>query len=130
MRNTKRSDETIPQKNTVQTLFGKDIDTRGDNGYIIWAGSPGYKYRQGYDETTRNISKLPEEIKDYIIKKSKSIPIGKRNNDLFQNAVTLVNKGVEDNKVIEVTNVLNEYCEAPLLTEERNKIIKSEFSPV
>lgn len=42
-------DETIPQKNTVQTLFGKDIDTRGDNGYIIWAGSPGYKYRESYD---------------------------------------------------------------------------------
>lgn len=118
-------DETIPQKNTVQTLFGKDIDTRGDNGYIIWAGSPGYKYREGYDENTKNISKLPEEIKDYIIKKSKSIPIGKRNNDLFQNAVTLVNKGVEDHKVIEATNVLNEYCEAPLLTEERTKIIKS-----
>ena len=51
---------------------------------------------------TRNISKLPEEIKDYIIKKSKFIPIGKRNNDLFQNAVHFINKGVEDNKVIEL----------------------------
>ncbi len=45
-------DSSIPQQSKPNAL-GQFIDTRGDGGYVIWAGSKGYTYRNGFDPSLK-----------------------------------------------------------------------------
>ena len=54
-------------RNNASTELGKDIDIRGDGGYVIWAGSKtvlgDYAYREGYFPNEKGLQPLPERLR-------------------------------------------------------------------
>ena len=121
-------DQTLPQKSTTGTLFGKNIDTRGEGGYVIWAGSKGYIYKEGYGPDDKKISPIPEEIRQHIKKFYSVIPEGQRNNTLFDHSMKLSLKGVSDEKIRRSTLELNRSCESPLGLDEIDRLTNSAIS--
>ena len=74
---------SIPQNN-FKSKLGKFIDTKSNGGYVIWAGSKGYRYRDGYDPKSKQVSPMPNDFKECITRAFSVIPIGNRNETLFR----------------------------------------------
>ena len=89
---------SIPQNSSTAKL-GKFIDTKGNGGYVIWAGSKGYRYRDGYDPKSKQVSPMPNDFKECITRAFSVIPIGNRNETLFRQSVSLVNSGVSNEAI-------------------------------
>ena len=117
-------DSSIPQQSKANTL-GQFIDTRGDGGYIIWAGSNGYSYRNGFDPSIKKIGPIPDKIKADLMGNKLLIPEGQRNETLFRKSVSLTKNGVSDEAVKEAAIQLNEYCTSPLDSREIEQISNS-----
>ena len=77
-------DHTIPRQTKTKTL-GDYIDTRGDGGYVIWAGSNRYSYRSSFDPSLKKIAPIPEKIKSDIMGNNLLIPEDQRNDTIFKN---------------------------------------------
>jgi hypothetical protein len=62
-------------KNTTNNL-GQHIDTRGEGGYVIWAGSQtvqgSYRYREGFSPEENGFQPLPDNILDLLTKNKKA----------------------------------------------------------
>ena len=117
-------DHTIPRQTKTKTL-GDYIDTRGDGGYVIWAGSNGYSYRKGFDPSLKKIAPIPEKIKLDLVGKKPLIPEGQRNETIFKECVSLVNNGASDNSIKDAAFQLNQYCTSPLHSRELEQISNS-----
>lgn len=115
---------SIPQQSKANTL-GQFIDTRGDGGYVIWAGSKGYTYRDGFDPSLKTIAPIPENIKLDLIGKKPLIPEGQRNETIFKECVSLVNNGASDKSIKDTAFRLNQYCTIPLDSRELEQISNS-----
>ena len=129
-------------RNSTSGRLGNHIDTRGEGGYVIWAGSKtsrgAYAYRDGYSPDQVGFSELPEKLLNILLNKTGnsqkpqddfvSIKNGTRNETLFREAVALANAGVSD------TNVRNHIwsrakdCEESLDLQELKSIQKSVFN--
>ena len=119
-------DPSIPQNNSYSKL-GKFIDTKSDGGYVIWAGSQGYRYRDGYDPKSKQVSPMPNDFKECITRAFSVIPIGNRNETLFKQSVGLVNSGVSNEAIKKAASALNQRCETPLDDKELNTLTNSAF---
>ncbi len=100
-------------RNSAGNLLGPHIDTRGEGGYVIWAGSKtelgAYTYREGYSPEDVGFSELPERLLNILLSKERkvhssqydkvTIENGVRNETLFQEAVTLVHSGVSEQDI-------------------------------
>jgi putative DNA primase/helicase len=100
-------------RNSAGNLLGPYIDTRGDGGYVIWAGSKtpigDYRYRDGFSPLELGFGQIPGTLLEKLTNRQnklstlysndRTIPDGQRNNTLFMEGVTLVNYGVSDEKV-------------------------------
>jgi putative DNA primase/helicase len=117
-------DHTIPRQTKTKTL-GDYIDTRGDGGYVIWAGSNGYSYRNGFDPSLKKIAPIPEKIKIDLMGNKLLIPEGQRNELLFRKSLSLVKNGVSDEAVKQAAIQFNEYCATPLDKIEIEQISNS-----
>jgi len=117
-------DSSIPQQSKPNAL-GQFIDTRGDGGYVIWAGSNGYSYRNGFDPSLQKIAPIPENIKLDLIGKKPFIPEGQRNETIFKECISLVNNGASDKTIKDAAFQLNQYCTSPLHSRELEQISNS-----
>jgi len=117
-------DHTIPRQTKTKTL-GDYIDTRGDGGYVIWAGSNGYSYRNGFDPSLKKIAPIPEKIKLDLMGNNLLIPEGQRNETIFKKSVSLAKNGVSDKAVKQAAMQFNEYCTTPLDSKEIEQISNS-----
>ncbi len=117
-------DSSIPQQSKPNAL-GQFIDTRGDGGYVIWAGSKGYTYRNGFDPSLKKIAPIPEKIKLDLIGKKPLIPEGQRNETIFKQCVSLVNNGASDKSIKDAAFRLNQHCTSPLHSRELEQISNS-----
>ena len=117
-------DSSIPNQTKANKL-GKFIDTRGDGGYVIWAGSNGYTYRTGFDPSLQIISPIPDNIKSDLIGNQRLIPEGQRNETIFKNCISLVKNDISDDVVKKAASQLNQYCVTPLDAKEIEQISKS-----
>lgn len=126
-------------RNSAGTIFGPDVDVRADGGYIVWAGSilenGSYQYLPGHSPDEVQFAEVSPEIMAYLTAnqktKSKVRPSsqgtkeGSRNSSLFQEAVTQVHSGLDDNTVSENAQKLNATFDPPLDEEEVDRTVKS-----
>ena len=126
-------------RNTTSGILGKNIDTRGNGGYLIWAGSEtvlgDYSYRKGFSYYDVGFQHLPEELLSLLLNERKNpsktlfselpIPKGQRNDTIFMEGVTLANHGVSDELVTNhvLARALN--CEGNIDNSEVRSIQKS-----
>lgn len=129
-------------RNSTSGSLGNHIDTRGEGGYVIWAGSMttqgAYAYRDRYSPEQVGFSELPEKLLNILVNKTGrsqkpqndflSIKNGTRNDTLFREAVALVNAGVSDKNVRNHIRARAKNCEENLDIEELQSIQKSVFS--
>ena len=119
-------------------LLGDGIDIRSDGGYVIWAGSTSaygsYEYRAGYAPKEAGFQPMSNDLIHHFIqaieekqtKTTKRTPlVGERNNTLFNEAVTLSNKGVSRDLIEEHLLDRNLDCIEPIDDRELNAILKS-----
>jgi len=111
-------------KNTTSGPLGNHIDTRGNGGYVIWAGSKtclgNYQYREGFTPNETGFCDLPPQLLNMLVNTDEEffsglisngpIPEGKRNDTLFREGVRLANKGVSDELVREHIQVRAKDC--------------------
>ena len=128
-------------RNTTNNL-GQHIDTRGEGGYVIWAGSQtvqgSYRYRDGFSPEETGFQPVPDNILDLLTKNKKASQamreyaqnpiIGERNNTLFNETVALSNRGVSDERVALHLQQRNHDCAEPLGQKELNGIFNSAIS--
>ena len=126
-------------RNNASTKLGKDIDVRGDGGYIIWAGSKtvlgDYAYREGYSPGEKGFQPLPERLQDILTGKIKInsdsetsghiIPNGQRNDTLFKEAVRLAGKGVDKGVVAQHVFSRMQDCQGGFPSTEALTVINS-----
>ena len=126
-------------RNSVSGKLGQHIDTRGEGGYVIWAGSQTphgtYAYRKGYSPEEVGFSEIPEILLNILLnKKGKkykaqndfvTIQNGSRNNTLFREGVSLVNAGVSTQNVRNHLKARANNCVDRLDIEELNRIQES-----
>ena len=64
-------------RNSTHGPLGQHIDTRGEGGYVIWAGSQtprgAYAYREGYSPEEVGFSELPKSLLRILLKKKGKI---------------------------------------------------------
>lgn len=121
-------------RNDTSTVFGRDIDVRGEGGYVIWAGSRaaegGYEYIPGYTPDDVSFAQLPENFLKCFTSKTKGISDnygreGTRNNDLFLASVKNVHAGMENARVTQTALALNQEFTPPLPIEEVQALTSS-----
>jgi len=126
-------------KNTASGPLGKHIDTRGNGGYVIWAGSKtelgDYAYREGFSYEEMGFRPLLPELLELLCEQSnghnqqlfgnQSIAEGKRNDTLFREGVTLANHGVSDGLVAAHIEARAAQCEGSLDGSELRNIKQS-----
>jgi P4 family phage/plasmid primase-like protien len=126
-------------RNSAGTIFGPDVDVRADGGYIVWAGSilenGCYQYLPGHSPNEVQFAEVSPEIMAYLTSNQKTKSNGRpssqgtkegsRNSSLFQEAVTQVHAGLDDNTVSENAQKLNATFDPPLDEEEVDRTIKS-----
>ena len=126
-------------RNSAGTIFGPDVDVRAIGGYIVWAGSRlengHYEYLPDHSPNEVPFAEITPEIMAYLASntktKSKGRPSsqgtkeGSRNSSLFQEAVTQVHYGLDDNTVSENAQKLNATFDPPLDKEEVDRTVKS-----
>jgi len=129
-------------RNSASTVFGPDVDVRADGGYIVWAGSilenGRYQYLAGHSPNDVPFAEVTPEIMMYLAAKQKTKSKGRtssqgtkegsRNSSLFQEAVTQVHSGLDDNTVSENAQKLNATFDPPLDKEEVDRTVKSATS--
>lgn len=122
-------------------LLGDGVDIRSDGGYVIWAGSASahgcYEYRAGYSPievgfrpmSDKLIGHFLQAIEEKKAKVTKQNPlVGERNNTLFNEAVTLSNKGVSKDLIAEYLRDRNLDCVEPIDIIELNTICENATS--
>lgn len=115
--------------------FLKDVDLRGDGGYVI---APGSCHISGKDyywiDSTANILEFPDDIITKLPKEDKSttnelrtnVLEGGRNDFLFKETIKLIDLKVSTELLHSLVNQLNEnICSPPLDQDEILQIIKS-----
>ena len=126
-------------RNSASTVFGPDVDVRAYGGYIVWAGSNlengRYEYLPGHSPNEVPFAEVTPEIMAYLASNQKTKSNGRpssqgtkegsRNSSLFQEAVTQVHAGLDDNTVSENAQKLNATFDPPLDEEEVDRTIKS-----
>jgi putative DNA primase/helicase len=124
-------------KNSTSQV-GKNIDIRGDGGYVVVPPSihpNGNRYEGDIDR--KNISEAPTWLISKILwkKKAKSakgsddIPEGTRNDTLFSECVKMRRKGQDEGKAFSALLNMNiERCKPPLEDTELERIVKSAYS--
>ena len=126
-------------RNSAGNLLGSNIDTRGEGGYIIWAGSKtelgAYTYRVGYTPEEVGFSELPERLLNILLSKERkvhssqddkaTIENGTRNETLFQEAVTLVHSGVSEQDIRDRIEARAKACVERLDSSELENILTS-----
>ena len=123
-------------KSTAGAL-GKNIDTRGEGGYVIWAGSKlpvgNYAYRPGF-EPELGFNSIPPELLEKLSNKEKksnklkfsgSIPEGERNDTFFNEAVNLAGKGVSHELIGQYAKKRANDCEAKFDEDEMWKTVEN-----
>lgn len=132
-----RCSETLEIRNDTSTVFGKDIDVRGEGGYVIWAGSKaaegGYAYIPGFSPDDVSFAEIPENFLKCFTSKTKcsSNTYGKegnRNNDLFSAAVKQVHAGANDAQVRDFALKANQEFKPPLPFDEVTSVVRSASS--
>ena len=129
-------------KNTTSGPLGNHIDTRGNGGYVIWAGSKtclgDYQYREGFTPNETSFCDLPPQLLNMLVNTDEEffsglisngpIPEGKRNDTLFREGVRLANKGVSDDLVREHIQVRAKDCQGTVSGVEIHNIQNSALS--
>lgn len=117
--------------------IGKDIDIRGNGGYIVAPPSihPNGKAYEWLEFENVNLSNVPSGLlkalnTDKEDKKEKStetglIPKGHRDNELFRIAVKAQNSGASEEGIRALVYAENNRCIPPMSHKELEKIIKS-----
>ena len=132
-----RCSETLEIRNDTSTVFGKDIDVRGEGGYVIWAGSKaaegGYAYIPGFSPVDVSFAEIPENFLKCFTSKTKcsSNTYGKegnRNNDLFSAAVKQVHACANDAQVRDFALKANQEFKPPLPFDEVTSVVRSASS--
>ncbi len=133
-----------PQKNRAGVLPG--IDIKGENGFIVVSPSvhPDTKKRYTWDVFPKkvDIAEPPHWLSDLLTKpkpqstvkckqskfqeiaKSSKIPVGKRNDSLFEKGCSLKSSGISNNDIASSLISINlTECEEPLPEDELQVII-------
>jgi len=110
------------------------IDTRGDGGYVIAAGSPGYEYVDGHGP--ERIAPLPGALRALLTAAKDAsapagpvgpeIPAGQRNSTLISLAGTMRRRGLGEKAIYAALSATNrESCKPPLDDAEVRGIAES-----
>lgn len=128
-------------RNSSSTCIGKDVDVRGEGGYVIFAGSVlpdgrRYEYVEGLSIEQVEIAPLPEAYLQRLLspshkrksKKSAGTREGARNDTLFHHSVRATHGGLTDEQVRDTAHALNETFHPPLDSEEVDNTLRSAVS--
>lgn len=127
-------------RNTSSGPLGEHIDTRGNGGYVIWAGSTSaegsYSYREGFGAEI-GFGELPSALLARLLANeggaaslhfTGEIPNGQRNNTLFKEAVSLASKRVAPEAVTQHVLSRLQDCEGDFPVNEAEQILQSALS--